>query len=334
MAKHNITLLPGDGIGPEITEAVKKILSAAAVDIHWEEHLAGKPAIEKHGDPLPNFVLESIKKNKVALKGPITTEVGKGFKSINVQLRKTLGLYASLRPAKTMPGVPTRYTNVDIIVVRENTEDLYSGIENEIAPGVIQASKIITRDASTKIALFAFKYAKDNGRKKVSAIHKANIMKLADGLFLTCCQEVAAKYPEIEYDEVIVDNCCMQLVMRPEQFDVMVLENLYGDIVSDLCAGLVGGLGVVPGANIGTDASLFEAVHGSAPDIAGQGLANPTALLLSAVMMLDHIGENKAAERIRNAVYRVLGEGKILTKDLKGEATTGEFTDELIRRIK
>ncbi|KER09593.1 MAG: isocitrate dehydrogenase [[Candidatus Thermochlorobacteriaceae] bacterium GBChlB] len=332
-SSHVITLLPGDGIGPEITAAVVDIIAATGVKITWEEHIAGKAALDKMGDPLPESVLDSIKKNKVALKGPLTTEVGKGFKSVNVQLRKSLNLYANLRPTKTIPGARARYTGVDIIVVRENTEDLYAGIENEIAPGVIQASKIITREASTRIAKFAFEYARVHHRKKVSAIHKANIMKLADGLFLKCCQEVAQDYPDIQYNEVIVDNCCMQLVTNPTQFDVMVLENLYGDIVSDLCAGLVGGLGVVPGANIGTEASVFEAVHGSAPDIAGKGIANPTAMLLSAVMMLQHIAEDHAAERILSAVYRVLGEGKVLTPDLRGDATTRQFTDEIIKFI-
>lgn len=330
---HVVTLLPGDGIGPEITAAVKKIIAATGVRIDWEEHLAGKLAVEKFGDPLPQAVLDSILKNKIALKGPLTTEVGKGFKSVNVQLRKTLNLYANLRPVKSIPGTRARYSNVDIVVVRENTESLYAGIENEIAPGVIQASKIITRDASLRIARFAFEYARQHQRKKVSAIHKANIMKLADGLFLKCCQEVAKDYPDIAYNEVIVDNCCMQLVMNPLQFDVMVLENLYGDIVSDLCAGLVGGLGVVPGANIGTEASVFEAVHGSAPDIAGKGVANPTAMLLSAVMMLERLGEHNAAERIMNAVYRVLGEGKIITPDLGGNATTMQYADEIVRLV-
>lgn len=333
MSSHVITLLPGDGIGPEITAAVKKILAASGVQITWEEHLAGKAALEQVGDPLPQTVLDSILKNKIALKGPLTTEVGKGFKSVNVQLRKTLNLFANLRPVKSIPGTRARYTNVDIVVVRENTESLYAGIENEIAPGVIQASKVITRDASTRIAKYAFDYARKNKRRKVAAIHKANIMKLADGLFLKCCQEVSKDYPDIEYYEVIVDNCCMQLVMNPLQFDVMVLENLYGDIVSDLCAGLVGGLGVVPGANIGTEASVFEAVHGSAPDIAGKGIANPTAMLLSAVMMLEHLGETKAATRIMNAVYRVLGEGKTLTPDLRGEASTMQFADEIARFV-
>lgn len=257
---HTITLLPGDGIGPEITHAVKRIIAATGVKIEWEEYLAGKAAVEKYGDPLPQEVLDSILRNKVALKGPLTTEVGKGFKSVNVQLRKTLNLYANLRPVKTLPGSGAKYEGVDIVVVRENTESLYAGIENEIAPGVIQASKVITREASTRIAKFAFEYARTHQRKKVSAIHKANIMKLADGLFLKCCQEVSKDYPEIQYEEVIVDNCCMQLVLNPTRFDVMVLENLYGDIISDLCAGLVGGLGVVPGANIGTEASVFEAV--------------------------------------------------------------------------
>ncbi|MCS7013849.1 MAG: isocitrate dehydrogenase (NAD(+)) [Chloroherpetonaceae bacterium] len=330
---HTITLLPGDGIGPEITRAVKRILAASGVQIHWEEYLAGKAALEQYGDPLPQEVLDSILRNKVALKGPLTTEVGKGFKSVNVQLRKTLNLYANLRPVKTLPGAGAKYEGVDIVVVRENTESLYAGIENEIAPGVVQASKIITREASLRIAKFAFEYARTHHRKKVTAVHKANIMKLADGLFLKCCQEVAKDYPEIQYDEIIVDNCCMQLVLNPARFDVLVLENLYGDIVSDLCAGLVGGLGVVPGANIGTEASVFEAVHGSAPDIAGKGIANPTAMLLSAVMMLQHIGEHHAAERITSAIYRVMGEGKVLTPDLKGTATTEQYADELIRYI-
>ncbi len=330
---HTITLLPGDGIGPEITHAVKRIIAATGVKIEWEEYLAGKAAVEKYGDPLPQEVLDSILRNKVALKGPLTTEVGKGFKSVNVQLRKTLNLYANLRPVKTLPGSGAKYEGVDIVVVRENTESLYAGIENEIAPGVIQASKIITREASTRIAKFAFEYARTHQRKKVSAIHKANIMKLADGLFLQCCQEVSKDYPEIQYEEVIVDNCCMQLVLNPTRFDVMVLENLYGDIISDLCAGLVGGLGVVPGANIGTEACVFEAVHGSAPDIAGKGIANPTAMLLSAVMMLQHIQEHHAAERILNAIYRVMGEGKVLTPDLKGTATTEQYADELIKYI-
>jgi isocitrate dehydrogenase (NAD+) len=330
---HTITLLPGDGIGPEITHAVKRIIAATGVKIEWEEYLAGKAAVEKYGDPLPQEVLDSILRNKVALKGPLTTEVGKGFKSVNVQLRKTLNLYANLRPVKTLPGSGAKYEGVDIVVVRENTESLYAGIENEIAPGVIQASKIITREASTRIAKFAFEYARTHQRKKVSAIHKANIMKLADGLFLQCCQEVSKDYPEIQYEEVIVDNCCMQLVLNPTRFDVMVLENLYGDIISDLCAGLVGGLGVVPGANIGTEACVFEAVHGSAPDIAGKGIANPTAMLLSAVMMLQHIQEHQAAERILNAIYRVMGEGKVLTPDLKGTATTEQYADELIKYL-
>ncbi len=325
--------MPGDGIGPEITHAVKRIIAATGVKIEWEEYLAGKAAVEKYGDPLPQEVLDSILRNKVALKGPLTTEVGKGFKSVNVQLRKTLNLYANLRPVKTLPGSGAKYEGVDIVVVRENTESLYAGIENEIAPGVIQASKIITREASTRIAKFAFEYARTHQRKKVSAIHKANIMKLADGLFLQCCQEVSKDYPEIQYEEVIVDNCCMQLVLNPTRFDVMVLENLYGDIISDLCAGLVGGLGVVPGANIGTEACVFEAVHGSAPDIAGKGIANPTAMLLSAVMMLQHIQEHHAAERILNAIYRVMGEGKVLTPDLKGTATTEQYADELIKYL-
>ncbi|KAK3604972.1 hypothetical protein CHS0354_000636 [Potamilus streckersoni] len=316
--KHIITLLPGDGIGPEITNAMKRVVEATGVLIEWEEHLAGKAAMDKGGDPLPQEVMDSILRNKIALKGPLTTEVGKGFRSVNVQLRKTLNLYANLRPTKSVPSPNTRYMGLDIVVVRENTESLYAGIENEISPGVVQASKIITRDASIRIAKFAFEYARKHKRKKITAIHKANIMKLADGLFLACCREVAEKFPEVQYNEMIVDNCCMQLVMNPNQFDMLLLENLYGDIVSDLCAGLVGGLGVVPGANIGTEASVFEAVHGSAPDIAGKGIANPTAMIFSTALMLEHIGEKAAATKMVNAIYRVLGEGKTVTPDLKG----------------
>nr|WP_041468557.1 isocitrate dehydrogenase (NAD(+)) [Chloroherpeton thalassium] len=333
MAQHKITLLPGDGIGPEITSAVLKIIKATGVSIEWEKFHAGKTAIEKFGEPLPRAILDSIKANKVALKAPITTEVGKGFKSVNVQLRKALGLYANLRPTKSIEGIRSRYTDIDLIIVRENTESLYTGIENEITPGVVQALKVITRTASLRIAHFAFETARQRGRKKVTAVHKANIMKLSDGLFLDCCREVAKNYPDIEYNEIIVDNCAMQLVMNPHRFDVLVMENFYGDVLSDLCAGLVGGLGVVPGANLGEDACVFEAVHGSAPDIAGKGLANPTALLLSAVMMLEHIGEKPAADAIIKAVHQVYREGKALTKDMGGHASTEEFTAEIIRKI-
>lgn len=333
MAKHTITLIPGDGIGPEITTAVQRIIEAAKVDITWEVFHAGKSAIEEYGTPVPEALLQSIQKNKVALKGPITTEVGKGFKSANVQLRKDLQLYANLRPVKTLPGAYSRYNGIDLVIVRENTESLYAGIENEIAPGVVQASKVITREASMRIAEYAFMYARSNHRHEVTAVHKANIMKLADGLFLECCREVSKNYPDIKYTELIVDNCAMQLVLKPERFDVLVMENLYGDIISDLCAGLVGGLGLVPGANIGKDVSVFEAVHGSAPDIAGQGIANPTAILLSAIMMLKYIGEETAAQTILNAVYRVFGESKILTPDLGGKSLTVEFTKEIIKYL-
>jgi len=333
MAKHTITLLPGDGIGPEITSAVLKVIKAAGVDIEWEKFHAGKAAIEKFGEPLPHAILDSIKTNKVALKAPITTEVGKGFKSVNVQLRKALQLYANLRPTKSIIGIESRYSKIDLIIVRENTESLYTGIENEITPGVIQALKIITRKASLRIAKFAFDIARQHGRKKVTAVHKANIMKLSDGLFLECCREVASQFPDIEYNEIIVDNCAMQLVMHPHRFDVLVMENFYGDVLSDLCAGLVGGLGVVPGANHGADASVFEAVHGSAPDIANKGMANPTAFLLSGVMMLEHIGENQAANVITKAVHQVYREGKVLTKDMGGNAATEEFTAEIIQKL-
>ncbi|HEX3067105.1 MAG TPA: isocitrate/isopropylmalate family dehydrogenase, partial [Thermoanaerobaculia bacterium] len=294
MAQHKITLLPGDGIGPEVTASVVSIIECAGVDVEWEKFFVGAEALSRFGDPLPGDVLESILRNKVALKGPVTTPIGTGFSSINVRLRKTLDLYANLRPVKSMPNIITRYENVDIIVVRENTEDLYSGLEHEVVPGVVESIKIITEKASTRIAKFAFEYARTHGRKRVTAVHKANIMKLSDGLFLQCFRNVAKEYPNIEADDKIVDNLCMQMVMNPIQFDVLLLENLYGDIVSDLAAGLVGGLGVVAGANIGENGAVFEAVHGSAPDIAGQNKANPLALLQSAVQMLHHIGESGA----------------------------------------
>ncbi|HSN68101.1 MAG TPA: isocitrate dehydrogenase (NAD(+)), partial [Thermoanaerobaculia bacterium] len=314
--KHTITLLPGDGIGPEVTGAVVAILEAAGVDITWERFVVGAEAIPTMGDPLPREAIESILKNKVALKGPVTTPVGTGFTSINVRLRKTLDLYANLRPVRSLPSIKTCFDNVDLVVVRENTEGLYSGIEHEVIPGVMESLKIITDKASRRIARYAFEYAKINGRKKVTAVHKANIMKLTDGLFLRCFREVATEYPGIEADDKIVDNLCMQMVTKPQQFDVLCLENLYGDIVSDLCAGLVGGLGVVAGANIGEIGAVFEAVHGSAPDIAGQNKANPMALLQSAILMLDHIGERKAAARVTAALMSVLEEGTTLTRDL------------------
>ncbi|HEU5162491.1 MAG TPA: isocitrate dehydrogenase (NAD(+)) [Thermoanaerobaculia bacterium] len=331
--KHTITLLPGDGIGPEVTGAVVAILEAAGVDITWERFVVGAEAIPTMGDPLPREAIESILKNKVALKGPVTTPVGTGFTSINVRLRKTLDLYANLRPVRSLPAIKTCFDNVDLVVVRENTEGLYSGIEHEVIPGVMESLKIITDKASRRIARYAFEYAKINGRKKVTAVHKANIMKLTDGLFLRCFREVSTEYPDIKADDKIVDNLCMQMVTNPQQFDVLCLENLYGDIVSDLCAGLVGGLGVVAGANIGENGAVFEAVHGSAPDIAGQNKANPMALLQSAILMLDHIGERKAAERITAALMGVLKDGTILTRDLGGTASTTSFTEAIIRSI-
>ncbi|MFN2453246.1 MAG: isocitrate dehydrogenase (NAD(+)) [Pyrinomonadaceae bacterium] len=328
--KHTITLIPGDGIGPEVSAAVVRIIEAAGVEVEWETYYAGAQALEKFGNTLPEELLESIKRNKVALKGPITTPVGKGFTSVNVGLRKALDLYANLRPVRALPNVPCRYPELDLVVVRENTEDLYSGIEHVVVPGVVESIKIITEKASTRVSKFAFEYSRREGRKKVTAVHKANIMKLSDGLFLDCFRKVAEGFPEIEAEDKIVDNACMQLVMRPEQFDVMLLENLYGDIVSDLCAGLVGGLGLVPGANIGEQGAVFEAVHGSAPDIAGQGIANPTALLQSGILMMRHIGEREAAERTETAMLKVFAEGRVRTRDIGGDAKTAEFTDAII----
>jgi isocitrate dehydrogenase (NAD+) len=327
MAKHKITLLPGDGIGPEVTAAVVAILDCSGVEIEWEKYFVGSEAISRFGDPLPQEVLDSILRNKIALKGPVTTPVGTGFQSINVRLRKTLDLYANLRPVWSMPNIKTRYEDVDLIVVRENTEDLYSGLEHEVVPGVVESIKIITERASTRIARFAFEYARTHGRRRITAVHKANIMKLSDGLFLQCFRNVAQAYPNIQADDRIVDNCCMQLVMNPNQFDVLLLENLYGDIVSDLAAGLVGGLGVVGGANIGENGAVFEAVHGSAPDIAGQNKANPLAMLQSAVMMLQHIGEMDAASLIENAIVEILGSGpEHRTRDIGGSGHTTDFT--------
>jgi isocitrate dehydrogenase (NAD+) len=328
-----ITLIPGDGIGPEVTEAVVRILAAAGLDIEWERYDAGVTAFKRYKLSLPVELLDSIKRNKVALKGPVTTPIAEGMPSVNVGLRKSLDLYANLRPVRNVTGVESRYRNVDLVIVRENTEDLYSGLEHEVVPGVVESLKIITERASTRIARFAFDHAKQEGRKRVTAIHKANIMKLGDGLFLESARKVAREYLDIPYDERIVDAACMHLVMSPEKFDVLLLPNLYGDIVSDLCAGLVGGLGVVPGANLGTECAVFEAVHGSAPDIANKNLANPTALLLSAMMMLDHIGERDAAGRILAALGRLLGEGRVRTRDLGGTATTTEFTDAICRTM-
>jgi isocitrate dehydrogenase (NAD+) len=331
--KHTITLIPGDGIGPEVSAAVVRLIEAAGASVEWETHYAGAQALEKFGETLPADLLESIKRNKVALKGPITTPVGKGFTSVNVGLRKALDLYANLRPVRALPNVPCRYPELDLVVVRENTEDLYSGIEHVVVPGVVESIKIITEKASTRVSRFAFDYARREGRKKVTAVHKANIMKLSDGLFLDCFRNVSRDYPEIEADDKIVDNACMQLVMRPEQFDIMLLENLYGDIVSDLCAGLIGGLGLVPGANIGEQGAVFEAVHGSAPDIAGQGIANPTALLQSGILMLRHLGEREAAQRLESAMLKVFEEGKVRTRDIGGQASTMEFAEAIINAM-
>ena len=323
---HTITLIAGDGIGPEVTEAVLRILHVAGVKIDWDRQEAGITAFERHRTALPVELLDSVKRTRLALKGPLTTPIGEGFTSVNVGLRKALDLYANLRPVWSLPGVRSRFTDVDLVIVRENTEDLYSGLEHEVVPGVIESLKIITEKASRRIAEFAFTHARRHGRKKVTAVHKANIMKLGDGLFIRTSRDVARQFTDITYEEKIVDAACMLLVMKPETFDVLVMPNLYGDIVSDLCAGLVGGLGVVPGANLGLESAVFEAVHGSAPDIAGKNLANPTALLLSALLMLRHIGEDDAAARIERALYAVLEAGQVRTRDLGGTSSTTEFT--------
>jgi isocitrate dehydrogenase (NAD+) len=330
---HTITLIPGDGIGPEVTEAVLRIIAAAGVSIDWERHAAGVLAFERTGRALPVELIESIRRNKVALKGPVTTPIAEGFTSVNVGLRKALDLYANLRPVWNLPGVAARFSGVDLVIVRENTEDLYAGLEHEVVPGVVESLKIITERASTRIARFAFEHAVRHGRKRVTAIHKANIMKLGDGLFIESCRAVARDFPAVTYDERIVDAACMQLVMTPEKFDVLVMPNLYGDIVSDLCAGLVGGLGVVGAANLGAGIGVFEAVHGSAPDIAGKNIANPTALLLSAVLMLRHIDEDRAADRIMRALGDVLTAAAVRTRDLGGTASTTEFADALCRSL-
>ena len=332
--KHRITLIPGDGIGPEISEAAAKVIEASGANVEWQWMEAGAEVISKYGSPMPDHVLNSIRSNKVALKGPITTPIGTGFASPNVALRKSLDLYACLRPVRSIPGIKSRYENIDIVVVRENTEVLYSGIEHLVVPGVVESLKIITERASTRISEFTFDYAMKEGRKKVTAVHKANIMKMSDGLFLECVRKVARRYPSIEYNELIVDNVCMQLVMNPHQFDVLLMENLYGDIISDLSSGLVGGVGVVAGANVGEDVAVFEAVHGSAPDIAGKNLANPTALILSGVMMLKHIGEIEAASRVEKAVAEVLRKGSKVTRDLGGRATTQEMASAIIEEMK
>lgn len=328
-----ITLIPGDGIGPEITDAVTSVIKAAGLEIDWDIQTAGADVAQTEGTPLPQRVIDSVKKNKVALKAPVTTPIGKGFRSVNVALRKELDLYANLRPCKNIEGIKTRFDNVDIIVVRENTEDLYAGIERKIDNDTAESIKIITRKASERIAEFAFNYAVKNNRKTVWGVSKANICKLSDGLFLESCRKIAEKYPDIEYKEILVDNLCMQLVQNPEKFDVLVLPNLYGDIVSDLTAGLIGGLGIAQGANIGKEYAVFEPVHGSAPDIKGQSLANPSALLLSAIEMLRFIGENQTADKIDRALRAVISEQKVLTKDLGGTASTEDFTKAIISNL-
>ncbi len=333
MSHHVITLIPGDGIGPEVTDATTHILQAAGAEIAWERHDAGADAFAKTGEYIPQALYDSVRRTEVALKGPVTTPIGEGFKSINVTLRKQFDLYANVRPIKNLPGLATKYPDVDLVIVRENTEGLYVGIEAEIVPGVCTSTKVITEKGSTRIAKFAFEYAEKHGRKKVHAIHKANIMKLTDGLFLRCSRAVAEQHPGIPYAEHIVDNTCMQLVTNPYQYDVMVMENLYGDILSDLCSGFVGGLGLVPGANLGEQHAIFEAVHGSAPDIAGQDKANPTALLQSAVLMLRHIDEDAIADRIQRALKAVYAEGKTLTRDVGGSAGTRAFADAVIAAL-
>ncbi|MBI2782204.1 MAG: isocitrate/isopropylmalate dehydrogenase family protein [Chloroflexi bacterium] len=331
---HRITLIPGDGIGPELAEATTRVLDATGIAFEWEVQEAGEATIAKEGTPLPDRVLESIRRNKIALKGPITTPVGSGFRSVNVALRQALKLYANLRPARSMVGVQSRYEDVDLVIVRENTEDLYAGIEHMVGPDAAESIKIITRAASERIARFAFEYAVANGRRKVTAVHKANIMKLSDGLFLESCRTVAAGYEgRIEFEDRIVDNMCMQLVQKPDLYDVLVLPNLYGDIVSDLCAGLVGGLGVAPGANIGEDGAVFEPVHGSAPKYAGLNKANPTALILSGALMLRHMGFVEAGERVEGAVRAVVAEGRRTTYDLGGDAGTSQFADAVIEAL-
>jgi isocitrate dehydrogenase (NAD+) len=331
---HRVTLIPGDGIGPELAEATRRVLDASGVAFEWEVVEAGEAVIAEYGTPLPEHVLESIRRNRIALKGPITTPVGEGFRSVNVTLRQTLGLYANLRPARSIKGLETRYEDVDLIIVRENTEDLYAGIEHMVGPDAAESIKIITRAASERIARFAFEYAVANGRRKVTAVHKANIMKLSDGLFLESCRHVAEGYAgQVEFEDRIVDNMCMQLVQKPDLYDVLVLPNLYGDIVSDLAAGLVGGLGVAPGANIGEAGAVFEPVHGSAPKHAGQNKANPTALILSGVMMLRYLGEQAAAVQVETALREIIAEGQATTYDLGGNAGTREFADAIIERM-
>src|SRR5246500_1325630 len=330
---HYITLIPGDGIGPEVTNATVRILEATGVKFEWETFMAGAEAFEKYKEYIPKDLNDSIERTRVGLKGPVTTPIGGGFASINVELRKRFELYANFRPIRNLPHIPTRYPDVDLIIIRKNTEGLYSGIEHEVVPGVVESLKIITERASTRIARFAFEYARNNKRKKIHVIHKANIMKMSDGLFLKCSRAIAKDYPEITYGEHIVDNTCMQLVMNPYQYDMLLMENLYGDIISDLCAGVVGGLGFVPSANLGDECAVFEAVHGSAPDIAGKNLANPTALLRSALLMVRHLGEHEASTQIRNALERVYRHREKLTRDIGGQAGTSEFADAVIAEM-
>ena len=327
---YKITLIPGDGIGPEVTRAAVRVLEATGLKFEWETFQAGAEAYEKYHEYIPKELIESIERTSVGLKGPVATPIAGGFASINVALRKKFELYANFRPIRNLPHIPTRYPDVDLIIVRENTEGLYSGIEHEVVPGVVESLKIITEKASTRISRFAFEYARKNKRKRIHAIHKANIMKLSDGLFLSCSRNVAKEYPEITYGEHIVDNTCMQLVMNPYQYDMLLMENLYGDIISDLCAAFVGGLGFVPGANIGDHCAIFEAVHGSAPDIAGKNIANPTAVIRSALLMLRHLGEYEAATKIRNALEKVYRTREKLTRDVGGKAGTSEFADSII----
>jgi len=331
---HRVTLIAGDGIGPEVADAARAVVDATGVAIEWIEREAGAGAIARAGDPLPEDVLQSIRETRVALKGPITTPVGTGFTSVNVRLRRALDLYASVRPVQTMPGVASKYADVDLVIVRENTEGLYSGLEHEVVPGVVETLKVFTEKGCTRIAEYAFMLARRDKRRKVSAAHKCSIMRMTDGLFLECCRNVAACHPDVAYEEVVIDNLCMQLALDPAPFDVILLENLYGDIVSDLASGLVGGLGLVPGANIGTAAAVFEAVHGSAPDIAGKDLANPVALILSAALMLRHLGEGDAADRVVRAVVGVLKEGRVRTRDLGGTAGTRAIRDAIVARVR
>ncbi len=330
---HPVTLIAGDGIGPEVADAARAVVDATGVAITWVEREAGAGTIARAGDPLPDDVLQSVRETRVALKGPITTPVGTGFTSVNVRLRRALDLYASVRPVQSLPGVASTYAGVDLVIVRENTEGLYSGLEHEVIPGVVETLKVFTEKGCTRIAEYAFMLARRDRRRKVSAAHKCSIMPMTDGLFLECCRRVAALYPEIAYEEVVIDNLCMQLALDPKGFDVILLENLYGDIVSDLASGLVGGLGLVPGANIGTAAAVFEAVHGSAPDIAGRDAANPLALILSAALMLRHLGEGEAGDRIVRAVIGVLEEGRVRTRDLGGTAGTRAMRDAIVARL-